>query len=94
MSLAVVMAPSNHEATVQNYLGRAGYRNVGQAKRDIMSALTNYRGLAPKLEKFVFNDGRARDLICLRGTIPVTYRGSTYNIPIAFWILVSGFYSL
>ena len=82
------MAPPNHESTVQNFLARGGYRNAGQAKRDIMSALNNYRGLTPKLEKFTFNDGRARDLICLRGTIPVTYRGSTYNIPVGFWILV------
>ena len=84
----VKMAPSNHESTVQSLLTRANYRNAASAKRDILNALTHYRGLVPKLEKFIFNDGRARDLICLRGTIPVTYRNASYNIPVGFWILV------
>ncbi len=83
------MAPQNHEATLQSFLSRANYRNLASTKRDILSALNHYRGLVPKLEKFSFNDGRTRDLVCLKGTIPVTYRGNTYNIPVGFWILVN-----
>ena len=33
-----------------------------------------------------YNDGRAQLLICIHGLIPITYRQSTYNIPIAIWI--------
>uniref|UniRef100_A0A8C3FL87 Tumor susceptibility 101 n=1 Tax=Chrysemys picta bellii TaxID=8478 RepID=A0A8C3FL87_CHRPI len=35
----------------------------------------------------VFNDGSSRDLMSLTGTIPVPYRGNTYNIPICLWLL-------
>merc|ERR1719499_1695078 len=35
----------------------------------------------------MFNDGRERDLLHLQGTIPVPYKGQTYNIPISLWLL-------
>lgn len=79
--------PANHEVAVHNGLMRANYRNIKGSKQDILNALNHYRGLEPKLEKFTFNDGRSRELVCLKGTIPVPYRGNTYNIPVAFWIL-------
>jgi len=60
---------------------------VEACKRDILAALHHYRGLQPKQEKYVFNDGRSRDLICLQGTIPVPYRGQSYNIPVSIFVL-------
>ena len=56
-------------------------------KRDLLSALKVYRGLQPESDTFVFNDGRELNLVNLNGTIPVTYKGSTYNIPVCFWLL-------
>jgi ESCRT-I complex subunit TSG101 len=76
-----------HESIVASYLSRAGYRNSDRCKPDILGALHHYPGLKPKIDKFSFNDGRTRDLLCLFGTIPVPYRGSMYNIPVALWIL-------
>ncbi|KAH9379780.1 hypothetical protein HPB48_022229 [Haemaphysalis longicornis] len=35
----------------------------------------------------VFNDGMKKELFCLDGTIPVNYKGSTYNIPVCIWLL-------
>lgn len=32
------------------------------------------------------NDGHTQLLLCLHGTIPITYRSIPYNIPVAFWI--------
>ncbi|XP_064490232.1 tumor susceptibility gene 101 protein-like [Ornithodoros turicata] len=58
-----------------------------QAKKDISNALQHYRGLSPKSAPFVFNDGTKKELFCLDGTIPVTYKGSTYNIPVCVWLL-------
>ena len=78
---------SNHESTVQSYLQRACYQNVESTKRDAVLALKHYRGLQPKLDWFVFNDGRRRNLLSLEGTIPVPYKGSSYNIPVAIWVL-------
>lgn len=33
-----------------------------------------------------FNDGRTQLLICVHGLLPISYRQSSYNIPVAFWI--------
>lgn len=33
-----------------------------------------------------YNDGRSEMLLCLYGTVPITYRSIPYNIPIAFYI--------
>ena len=62
-------------------------RASNQAKRDIMGALHQYPGLQHKMEKFTFNDGHSKYLICLEGTIPVPHFGSMYNIPVGIWVL-------
>ena len=77
----------NYESAVKSILDRASYRNLENCKRDILAALHHYRGLQPKQQNYVFNDGRSRELICLEGTIPVPYRGSSYNIPISIFVL-------
>ena len=68
------MPAGSHDSTVSSYLSRGGYRNSDRCKQDILNVLHHYNGLKPKLDKFTFNDGRSRDLICLEGTIPVPYR--------------------
>lgn len=35
----------------------------------------------------VFNDGSRKELINLQGTIPVTYKGNVYHIPISIWVM-------
>ncbi|XP_040067009.1 tumor susceptibility gene 101 protein isoform X3 [Ixodes scapularis] len=35
----------------------------------------------------VFNDGTKKELFCLDGTIPVSYKGNVYNIPVCVWLL-------
>lgn len=35
----------------------------------------------------VFNDGSQNELLNLDGTIPVPYKGNTYNIPVVVWLL-------
>lgn len=34
-----------------------------------------------------FNDGSSLQLVNLTGTIPVRYKGNTYNIPIKIWLM-------
>jgi len=63
------------------------YRHPDLTKRDVLSLIHHYKGLTPKPDKFMFNDGRERDLLQLQGTIPVPYKGQTYNIPISLWLL-------
>jgi len=81
--------PPSAENVLSSFLGRAGstYRHPDQTKRDVQSLLHHYKGLTPKPDKFMFNDGRERELLHLQGTIPVPYKGQTYNIPISLWLL-------
>jgi ESCRT-I complex subunit TSG101 len=75
-----------HEKLVSKGLAKAKYKYVEPAKRDLLEVLRGYRGLAPKVEVFVFDDGDERNMINLAGTIPVQYRGVSYNIPVCFWL--------
>ncbi|KAK8752863.1 hypothetical protein OTU49_007993 [Cherax quadricarinatus] len=80
------MSPQNHEQVVSQAVDNR-YQNAEKTKADVMTALHNYRGLSPRLDKFVFRSGTSRYLLCLEGTIPVTYKGAVYNIPICIWLL-------
>ena len=42
--------------------------------------------MEPKLETYTYNTGLVVELLVLCGTIPVNYRGSLYNIPIAIYL--------
>ncbi|KAG5839035.1 hypothetical protein ANANG_G00200650 [Anguilla anguilla] len=46
-----------------------------------------YKDLKPVMDTYVFNDGSFRDLMSLRGTVPVNYRGNVYNIPVCLWLM-------
>eukprot|EP00092_Neocalanus_flemingeri_P098631 GFUD01125777.1.p1 GENE.GFUD01125777.1~~GFUD01125777.1.p1 ORF type:complete len:401 (-),score=116.62 GFUD01125777.1:163-1365(-) len=81
------MPASNTESLLSGALSKVKYRHPDQTRRDVLSALHHYRGLIPKQDKFIFNDGVQRDLINIYGTIPVPYKGQNYNIPISLWLL-------
>ncbi|NXU66003.1 TS101 protein, partial [Horornis vulcanius] len=55
--------------------------------QETTSVITQYKDLKPVMDSYVFNDGSSRELMSLTGTIPVPYRGNTYNIPICLWLL-------
>lgn len=63
------------------------YSYQNQTRNQASDALSMYRNLKPFLENCTLPNGTKRDLVCLKGTIPVTYRSSVYNIPISIWIL-------
>lgn len=75
-----------HEATLKNYLSLSKYKYPNEARIDIMKTLAQYKDLRPSLDPFVFNNGVSKKLVQLEGTIPVTYKGNLYNIPISLWI--------
>lgn len=79
--------PTSHDGAISGQLSKANYRHRDLTKRDMMTALQHYRGLQPKQEKFIFNDGNQRELVNLEGTVPVPYKGQTYNIPLIVWLL-------
>ncbi|XP_012257271.2 tumor susceptibility gene 101 protein [Athalia rosae] len=63
------------------------YQNPDLTQRDVVNVLGQYFALQYKVEPYVFNDGTRKDLFNLQGTIPVTYKGNVYNIPICIWLM-------
>ncbi|KAH3737966.1 hypothetical protein DPMN_044565 [Dreissena polymorpha] len=63
------------------------YKHPDVTKLDILTALSAFGDLRPKFEDFVFNNGSIRQLVQLDGTIPVTYKGNVYNIPICIYLM-------
>uniref|UniRef100_A0A3P8NAX0 Tumor susceptibility 101a n=1 Tax=Astatotilapia calliptera TaxID=8154 RepID=A0A3P8NAX0_ASTCA len=55
--------------------------------REITNVISQYKDLKPVMDAYVFNDGSTRDLMSLTGTVPVSYRGNVYNIPVCLWLL-------
>lgn len=73
-----------HEAYIKQHYNK--YRNKDLTKSAILSTLSAFNDLRPKYDKFVFSDNTRKDLLCLDGTIPVSFKGATYNIPICIWL--------
>ncbi|XP_071359601.1 tumor susceptibility gene 101 protein [Trachinotus anak] len=53
---------------------------------EIYVATTHFKNLVPMMDKYVYNDGTAKALMSVTGTIPVLFTDKTYNIPICLWI--------
>ncbi|CAJ0570864.1 unnamed protein product, partial [Mesorhabditis spiculigera] len=51
-----------------------------------MSALREFKDLLPELENFMYPDGKRRQAFRLKGTIPVPYKGVSYNIPVSVYL--------
>lgn len=62
------------------------YRDSERTIRDVDAALHMYSSLKPKMDTYTYDNGHTQLLLCLYGTIPITYRSAGYNIPIAFWV--------
>ncbi|XP_065926816.1 tumor susceptibility gene 101 protein isoform X2 [Magallana gigas] len=63
------------------------YEYADIAWRDVKNAISYFKDLLPSQDSFIFNDGSEKNILNLDGTIPVTYKGTTFNIPICVWIL-------
>jgi len=60
---------------------------VEAAKQDILNALSEFCDLYPAKDSYVFNDGSCRQVVTLTGTVPINYKGNTYNIPLCLYLL-------
>lgn len=78
---------ANADSLISAALSQVNYRHPEKTKRDVLNLLHHYKGLAPSKSKFIFNDGQERELILIKGTIPVPYKGQSYNIPVSMWLL-------
>ncbi|XP_077143265.1 tumor susceptibility gene 101 protein-like isoform X2 [Ranitomeya variabilis] len=73
------------EEELRKMLSKYKYRD--SSLEEIMDVIELYRDLKPLPARYVFSDGSTRQLLSLSGTIPVPYKGNTYNIPICLWLL-------
>ncbi|KAM1263280.1 hypothetical protein ACFXTH_028288 [Malus domestica] len=55
----------------------------------LVSITSAYPSLEPKTATFTHNDGRSVNLLQADGTIPMSYEGVTYNIPVVIWLMDS-----
>ncbi|CAO3693383.1 unnamed protein product [Rhizopus stolonifer] len=62
------------------------YQDPERTFRDVDTVLQTYLSLKPKMDTYTSNNGHTQLLLCLHGTVPITYRSIPYNIPVAFWI--------
>lgn len=68
-------------------LSNYSYTDANATKKDVVDCLKQYKALAYRVEEYTFNDGSVKQLLNLKGTIPVRYKGNTYHIPVAIWLL-------
>ncbi|EAL21796.1 hypothetical protein CNBC4980 [Cryptococcus deneoformans B-3501A] len=54
--------------------------------QEVLHVLQQRRTLAVKTDAFTFDSGHTALLLLLHGTLPVTYRGAIYQIPIHLWV--------
>ncbi|KAL1559435.1 protein ELC-like [Salvia divinorum] len=58
-------------------------------RQHLMHLVEAYPSLQPKTAVFTHNDGRAVNLLQADGTVPMSFQGVTYNIPVLIWLMES-----
>ncbi|KAL0639107.1 Suppressor protein stp22 of temperature-sensitive alpha-factor receptor and arginine permease [Maublancomyces gigas] len=74
---------------VQQWLHRViqpEYFDTHNTYRNVAATLYQFPTLSPRTEVYTHEDGRPQLLIHLSGTLPVVFRGATYNIPLTIWL--------
>uniref|UniRef100_A0A8C4RNP3 Tumor susceptibility 101 n=1 Tax=Erpetoichthys calabaricus TaxID=27687 RepID=A0A8C4RNP3_ERPCA len=70
---------------LNKFVSKYKYRDL--TVREVTNVISHYKDLKPSMDAYVFNDGSSRELMSLTGTVPVGYKGNTYNIPVCLWLL-------
>ncbi|XP_047980444.1 protein ELC-like [Salvia hispanica] len=58
-------------------------------RQHLMQLVESYPSLHPKTAVFTHNDGRAVTLLQADGTVPISFHGASYNIPVLIWLVES-----
>ncbi|KAM4583531.1 tumor susceptibility gene 101 protein-like [Odontesthes bonariensis] len=74
-----------NEGALKKMLKQYKYKEMNV--REITNVISQYKDLKLVMDAYVFNDGSTRDLMSLTATVPVSYRGNVYNIPVCLWLL-------
>ncbi|KAI8998711.1 UEV-domain-containing protein [Trametes punicea] len=79
---------SKSETIVQRWLRQniQTYPNSDIVYAHADAALARHPTIRPKTDVYTYDDGRTQLLLCLHGLLPISFRGASYNIPIAVWV--------
>ncbi|KAJ3074811.1 hypothetical protein HK102_005723 [Quaeritorhiza haematococci] len=88
MDRTLLLASNNDQNQTHKWLRQVltPYQQPDRVFADSDEVLSAFNGLTPKTDTYTHDDGRSLVLLCLHGTIPISFRGNTYNIPVALWI--------
>ncbi|OJJ44421.1 hypothetical protein ASPZODRAFT_71772 [Penicilliopsis zonata CBS 506.65] len=62
------------------------YLDPNRTYYDVARALTQYPTLSPRTDVYTYENGYSALLLHIVGTLPVSFRGTVYNFPIALWV--------
>ncbi|KAA6407644.1 MAG: UEV domain-containing [Lasallia pustulata] len=62
------------------------YHNVNRTYSDIAQTLASYPTFSPRTDVYTHESGQPSLLLILNGTLPVSFRGTTYMFPVAIWV--------
>ncbi|CAF0930032.1 unnamed protein product, partial [Didymodactylos carnosus] len=81
------MMAKQSQNEIDTLIAKVKPKNRDLTRRDIVQATqASPSNLLLKVSSYYFNDGSNKDLLCLEGTVSVTYKGNRYNIPIEIWL--------
>lgn len=62
------------------------YRNIPRTYSDVAQTLSYNPNFALRTDVYTYENGQSSLLLNLRGTLPVSFRGTTYAFPISVWV--------
>ncbi|RHZ66644.1 hypothetical protein Glove_306g36 [Diversispora epigaea] len=86
MKISVTTDSNQIRLWLRKALVRENYAHPDRVFRDVDACLGVFKALTPQTDTYTYDDGKSKVLLCLHGTIPITYQSTLYNIPVDFWI--------
>jgi ESCRT-I complex subunit TSG101 len=80
------MSATQSEKAIGDLLAKCQYKYKDLTRRDLVAALSYFKELFVKIDKHVYSNGLAKDLVTLTGTVPVNFKNNRYNIPVQLFL--------
>ncbi|KAG6538502.1 protein ELC-like [Zingiber officinale] len=58
-------------------------------RQHLVAVMGAFPSLRPRASSFTHNDGRSAHLLQGEGTMPISFRGAVYHLPVVIWLLES-----
>ncbi|KAI9848649.1 MAG: hypothetical protein M1838_000452 [Thelocarpon superellum] len=62
------------------------YHDINRTYEDVAHILARVPSLSPRTEVYTYENGASALLLLVSGTLPVSFRGTVYQFPIALWL--------